>query len=89
MDADKSNVLCPVSSLVVRDSFEVPSTFTQACEYFNEENLVQSFRESPIRQKSYFFTTYFRPDVSLKNQVFVVDTSLFNDEAELVISPMN
>ena len=89
MDATKSKILCLASPLVVRDSFVVPSTFTQVYEYFSEEIFVQSFCEATIEKKWSFFTTYFKPDVSIQNQAFPVDTNLFNDETKLVISLMS
>ena len=48
MDSSKSKILCHVDQLVFCDSFVVPSAFTQVCEYFSEENVVQLFREETI-----------------------------------------
>ena len=81
MDVAKSKILCPISLLVVHDSFVVPSTFTQVCEDFSEENLIQLLCEAPTEQKQSLFTTCFKPDVSLQNQEFPIDTNMFNDES--------
>ena len=70
MDAAKSKIMCHISLLVVCNSFAVPSTFTQNCEYFSEEDLVQSFQEETIEHKQSFFTTCFKPGASLQNQAF-------------------
>ena len=51
MDVAKSNILCLVNSLVVRGTFYVPTTFTQLSQEFNEESLIQTFREAIVEQK--------------------------------------
>ena len=53
---------------------------------FNEESIVQFFRESTIEQKQVFSKTCFKPDVLLQNQPFPVDSILFNDETQCVIT---
>ena len=86
MDSTKSKILFPANGLVVRDSFSVPASFTLCQEDFNKENLIQYLCESSLELKQSFFNTFFRSNVSLKNQAFLVDTNLFNEETKLVIS---
>ena len=48
MDVTKSKILCPMSPLVFQNTFVVPTEFTQISKDFNEESVVQFFRESTI-----------------------------------------
>ena len=48
MDVAKYKILCPFNSLVFQDTFFVPATFTQLCQDFNEESLIQSFKEATV-----------------------------------------
>ena len=50
MDTTKSKVLFLVSLLIVRDTFVVLATFTQLSVEFNEEILIQLFREVLLLQ---------------------------------------
>ena len=89
MDIDKSKILCPVNSLVFQDTFFVPTTFTQLSQEFSEEILIQTFREATEKYNQTFFNTCFKLDVSLQNQDFLVNSSLFTDETQSIISMMS
>ena len=62
MDATKSNILCPIKHLVIRNTFSIPVKFTQVSKEFNEEIIMEYFREFTIEQKQVFFKTCFKPD---------------------------
>ena len=89
MDVAMSKIIFTITPLIGSYAFVVPAAFTQLCEYFNKESLVQLFRESIVEQKKAFFNTCFNPNVSLQNQYFPMDTSFFNDENQSVISLMS
>ena len=89
MDVAKSKILFHVIRLIFQDTFVLPTAFTQLYKYFIEDSLVQLFREATVQQKQAFFNTCFKPDVSLQNQYFPVETSLFNYETQPVISLMS
>ena len=80
MEVAKSKILCHVSPLVIRDTFSIPAIFTQLYEEFNEEILIQTFREAIVEKMQAFFNTCFKPDVSLQNQDFPIGTTIFTDE---------
>ena len=86
MDANKSKILCPINPLFIRNTFYVPAEFTHMSKDLNEESIVQFFRESTIEQKHVFFKTWFKTNVLLQNQPFLVYSRLFNDETQCVIT---
>ena len=63
MDATKSKITCPIIRLVIKNNFSVPIDFTQVSKEFNEESIIQYFRESTIEKKEVLFKTCFKPDV--------------------------
>ena len=89
MDVDKSKILSSLSPLVVRDTFSVTDTFTQLSEEFSEESLIQTFIEATTKQKQAFFNACFKPDFSLHNQAFPIETNMFTDETQSIISMMS
>ena len=79
MDATKSKILCPISPLVIKNTSSFPIEFTQVFKEFNEESIIQYFRESTIEQKQDLFNICFKPDIQLQNHPFPIDSSLFNE----------
>ena len=55
MGAAKSKIICPVNPLVIRGVFSVPAEFNQLPKEFNEESLIQLFRESIVEKKQIVF----------------------------------
>ena len=86
MDATKSKISCPIIPLVIRNNFFVPVEFTQVSKEFNEESIIWYFMESTIEQKHVFFKTCFNPDILLQNHPFPIDSILFNEETQCVIT---
>ena len=89
MDVSNTKIHCPVNTLVVQYSLVVPPSFTLHREEFVEEDLIQQFRHASIEEKQPFFFKWFRTNVSLTNQLFPLDISLFNEESQLVISMLS
>ena len=73
MDINNSTILCHVNSLVVQKTVLVPDEFTLKSKNYNDESIVQCFRESTIEKKQDFFKKCFKPDVESSNQSFPVD----------------
>ena len=65
MDTTNSKIIFPVSSLVIRKSFSVPTKFDPKSREYNEESIVQCFRESVIEKKHEVFKKCFKPYVQL------------------------
>ena len=51
MDKTKSKILCPVIPLIIRNTLSVPIEFSQKYKEYNEESIVQYFKESTNEQK--------------------------------------
>ena len=86
MDITNSKILCPVSSMVIRKTLLVPDEFTLKYKDYNEESIVQCFRESVIEKKHEFFKKCFKPDFELLEQPFPVDADLFNEETQCTVT---
>ena len=82
MDITNSKILCLVNSLVIRKTLLVLDEFTLKSKDYNEEYILQCFRESVVEKKQYFFKKCFKPDVELLYQPFLVDVSLFNEATQ-------
>ena len=89
MDSARSRILCHVNALVIRDSLEVPPSFTLSKEEFVKENLIQQFRHADVKQNQFFYSKCFEIDVSIADQPFPLDVSLFNEESHLVVSMLS
>ena len=89
MDAAKNKILFLVNSLVIRDSLEVPPSFTSNHEELVEEDLIQQFWLIAIEDKQIVLSKCFKIDVFPANQPFPLDISLFNEESQLVISMLS
>ena len=79
MDITNSKILCLVNSLIDRKTLLVPDEITLKAKDYNEESIVQCFRESIIEKRQDFFKKCFKPDVELLDQPFPVDVTLYND----------
>ena len=62
MDASRSKILRPVNSLVIWNTLLIPTDFAQISKEYKEENLVQFFREFPVKQKETFLKDCSKPD---------------------------
>ena len=51
MDITSSKIICLVSPLVIRNTMSVPTEFTLKSKDYNEESIIQCFRESVIEKK--------------------------------------
>ena len=89
MDPAKTKIPFPVNSLVIRDSLEVPPSFTLKQEEFVEEYSIQQFRHADVKQNQFFYSKCFEIDVSIADQPFPLDVSLFNEESHLVVSMLS
>ena len=89
MDATKSKISCPFSPLVIKKTFFVPVEFTEVSKEYNEESIIKYFRESTIKHKHALLKTCFKPDILLQNHPFPVDSNLFNEETQCVITLMS
>ena len=79
MDASRSKILCPVSSLFIRNTLFVPANFVQVFKEYKEEILVQFFRESTVEQKETFLESCSKLDSQLLNHPFPIDYNMFNE----------
>ena len=70
MDSTRSKILFPINSLVIRELFEVPLSFTLNQEYFIEENLIEQFRHVVEEEKQVFYSKNCKPDVSIADEPF-------------------
>ena len=86
MDITNSKILCPINSLVVRKTLLVPDESTVKAKNYNEESIVQCFRESTIEKKQEFFKKCFKPDVESLNQPFLVDAALSNKKTQCMVT---
>ena len=89
MDTTSSKILCPISPLVVRNTFSVPVEISLKSREYNKESIVQYFRESIIEKKHDFFKSCFKPNVELQIQPFPIDANLFDEETQCVITLMS
>ena len=80
MDTSRYKIIFSVSPLVIRNTFSVPVEFSQKSEEYNEEIIVQCFREAFVENKEAFFKAYFKPDTQLKNYPYPLDAEEFNEE---------
>ena len=51
MDATNSKILCPINPLFMANTFDLPIEFTLVSKEFNEEIIMEYFREFTIEQK--------------------------------------
>ena len=89
MDKTKSKILCLVSPLFIRNTLSFLVDFNQNSKEYNEESIVQYFRESTVEQKQDFFKICFKPDIQLQNQPFPIDANIFNKETQCVTTLMS
>ena len=76
-----SKIIFPINSFVVRDSLEVPQSFTQNLEYFTEENLIEQFRHAVVEEKQIFYSKIPKLDISVETEPFPFDINMFNEES--------
>ena len=81
MDSNQSKILCPINSLVVRDTLEVSQSFAQNLEYFMEESVIELYRHATIEEKQAFMSESLKLDISVENEPFPLDIDLFNEES--------
>ena len=86
MDAYRSKILFPITSLVIRDTLLIPVDFSQISKEYKEENLAHFFLESLVEQKENFLKAYSKPDSQLLNHPFPIDYNLFNEETQSLIT---
>ena len=89
MDTSKSKIPCLVIPLVVRKTLSVPIEFNQRAKEYNEEGIVQCFREEANENKEVFFKSCFKPDAHLKHYPFLVEANEFYEETQCVITLMS
>ena len=80
MDTPRSNMMCPISSLVIRYTLLIPTIFSRMSKEYKEENLVQFFQESLVEQKETFLKACSKLYSQLLNHPFPIDYNLFNEE---------
>ena len=54
MDSGRHKIIFPINSILIRESLEVPLSFTQNQEYLIEENLIKQFRYTNVEEKQVF-----------------------------------
>ena len=79
MDEPKSKIRLPIIPVFIKNIFSIHVEFTQVSKDYNEEIIIQFFKESTIEQKEIFFKTCFTLDVMLQNHPFHVDSILLNE----------
>ena len=89
MYVTSSKIPCPVNSLVIRKSLLVPDEFTLKYKDYNEDYVIQCFRESIIEKKHEFFKKYFKEDTEILDQPFPVDVGLFNEETHCIVTMLS
>ena len=80
MEFTRSRILFPINSLVIRDSLEVPSSFTLNQEDFVKENLIEQFIHAAIEEKQIFYSNSVKTVVSIADEPFPLDISMFIEE---------
>ena len=86
MDISRSQILCPVNSLVIQNTLLIPIDFVQMSKEYKEEKLVQIFQEPLVEQKETFLKTCSKPDSQLLNHHLPIDYNLFNEETRSLIT---
>ena len=85
MESTRSRIPCPINFLVIKDSIESPPLFILKKEYFVEKNLIEQFRHVVVKEKHKFYSKGLKTDVSIADESFPLDISLFNEELHIVI----
>ena len=80
IDISISKILYLVSPLVVRKTVLVSD--------YNEQSIVQCFRESIVEKKQGIFKKCFKPDVELLDKPFPLDADLFNVETQCTLTEL-
>ena len=86
MDASRSNILCLVNSLVIRNTLRVLADFSHMSNEYKEKNLLQFFQEYSIKQKEYFLKTCSKLEIYFLNHHFPIDYTLFNEETQSLLT---
>ena len=72
MDASRSNIVCPMSSLIIQNTPSLPFDFIQVSKEYKEEILVQFFLEFIVEKKETFFKACSKPGSWLLNLPFPI-----------------
>ena len=86
MNLDRSTILCPVNSAVVRKTLSVPEEFTLKDKYYSEESILWCFKESTIERNKEVYKRCFNPEDESSIPSFLVDEALFNEETKCVVT---
>ena len=86
MDASRSKILCPVSSLVIRNTLSVSAYFIQMSKEWKEEILVQFFREYSVEKKENFLKSCSKFDSQVLSNHFPIDYNMFNEETQSLLT---
>ena len=79
MDASRSKILYPLSSLVIQNTLSIPANFVQVFKEYKEEILVQFFWESTVEQKETSLKACSKPYSQFLNHPFPIDYNMFNE----------
>ena len=78
--------MCPISSLVIRNTLSVSTNFSLVSKEYKEENLIQFFRESRVERNETFLKTCSKPKSQLLNDPFPIDYDMFNEENQSLLT---
>jgi hypothetical protein len=79
-------VMCRVESMSIRESVNIPKSFSTIFEPFNEENPSRVYREFPSEVRDLFLQTIVKPKHFSKSLSFLVNANIMVIEVQWVIS---
>ena len=86
MNKSKSKILCPIRASVIRKTLDIPDTFVDLSQDYQEEEIIHYFREYTDESKEAFLKNYSKPDSGPIDLSFPIDLSRFNEETQWCIS---
>ena len=86
MDASRSRMLCPINSFNIRNTFLIPSKFTQMSSEYNEGDILWFFKRSSAEKKDPFLRSYLKLESQLSNHFFLTNFNLFIEETRSMIT---
>jgi hypothetical protein len=76
MNKQGSEVMCRVESMSIRDSINIPESFSTMSEPFNEEKIIRVYKECPSEVQDLFLQTIFKPEYLLEGLSLPMSVSI-------------
>ena len=80
MNKSKSKILFPVRASVIRKTSDIPDTFVDLSQDYQEEDIIHYFRESTDESKEAFLKNYSKPDSGPIDLSYRIGLIRFNEE---------